>query len=254
MSGNNLQGGAVHSDIRREENSMTVKKTFFLAALIPLMALSQLWAGDSASFVDLGFSPDGRIYMFAQYGVQAGTLRSWADLFVVDVPRNNFVSGGRISYTHDSPVLAGQDGSGALYRIIARNAALADQYGVTFLRQGQPLYIALDNDPPPSGETIEFRDFESGNSYRASLVSLAEGSGENLKSSFYINLERLSPGGQRKNYTVGTPQLKRPLIAAYRIKKVMIAPRDGSIVFVIEMKKQAGNGYDIRYMIEAARL
>jgi predicted secreted protein len=233
---------------------MTLRKTFLLTVLIPLISLSSLWAGDSASFVDLGFSPDGRIYMFAQYGVQSGTLRPWADLFVVDVPRNNYVSGGRISYTHDSPVLAGQDGSGALYRIIARNAALADQYGVSFLRQGQPLYIALDNDPPPSGETIEFRDFESENSYRAALVPFVEGSGESLKSSFYINLEKISPGGTRKTYTVGTPQLKRPLIASYRIKKVMIAPRDGSIVFVIEMKKQAAASYDIRYMIEAARL
>lgn len=233
---------------------MIVRKTFLLTALISLIALSSLWAGDSASFVDLGFSPDGKIYMFAQYGVQSGTLRPWADLFVVDVPRNNFVSGGRISYTHDSPVLAGQDGSGALYRIIARNAAMADQYGVSFLRQGQPLYIALDNDPPPSGETVEFRDFESGNSYRASLVPFVEGSGENLQSSFYINLENSSPGGTRKTYTVGTPQLKRPHIAAYRIKKVMIAPRDGSLVFVIEMKKQAGASYDIRYMVEATRL
>jgi predicted secreted protein len=233
---------------------MVLRKTLLLAALIPLAALSSLWAGDTASFVDLGFSPDGRIYMFAQYGVQSGTLRPWADLFVVDVPRNNFVAGGRISYTHDSPVLAGQDGSGALYRIIARNAAVAEQYGVSFLRQGQPLYIALDNDPPPSGETVEFRDFESGNSYRASLIPQVEGSGEGLKSSFYISLENTPRNGARRTYTVGTPQLKRPLIAAYRIKKVMIAPHDGSIVFVIEMKRQTPGGYDIRYMIEAARL
>jgi predicted secreted protein len=237
-----------------EENSMVLRKTLLLAVCILLMALSPLWAGDAASFVDLGFSPDGKIYMFAQYGVQSGTLRPWADLFVVDVPRNNFVSGGRISYTHDSPVLAGQDGSGALYRIIARNAAVAEQYGVSFLRQGQPLYIALDNDPPPSGENIEFRDFESGNSYRANLVPYVEGSGEDLKSSFYINLEKTSRDGVRGTYTVGTPQIKRPLIAAYRIKKVMIAPHDGSIVFVIEMKRQIAGGYDIRYMIEAARL
>jgi predicted secreted protein len=233
---------------------MILRKTFLLAALIPLAALSSLWAGDTASFVDLGFSPDGRTYMFAQYGVQSNTLRPWADLFVVDVPRNNFVSGGRISYTHDSPVLAGQDGSGALYRIIARNASMAEQYGVSFLRQGQPLYIALDKDPPSSGETIEFRDFESGNSYRANLVSYVEGSGENIKSSFYISLESTAADGTKKNYTVGTPQLKRPHIAAYRIKKVMIAPHDGSIIFVIEMKKQGSGGYDIRYMIEAARL
>jgi predicted secreted protein len=233
---------------------MVLRKTFLLAAFIPLVAFSSLRAGDTASFVDLGFSPDGSIYMFAQYGVQSGSLRPWADLFVVDVPRNNFVSGGRISYTHDSPVLAGQDGSGALYRIIARNAAVAEQHGVSFLRQGQPLYIALDDDPPSSGETIEFRDFESGNSYQASLVPYVEGSGESLKSSFYITLENTPRNGARRTYTVGTPQLKRPLIAAYRIKKVMIAPHDGSIIFVIEMKRQTAQGYDIRYMIEAARL
>jgi predicted secreted protein len=237
-----------------EETSMLPRKIFLLAVLILMSAVSVLWAGDTASFVDLGFSPDGRIYMFAQYGVQSKTLRPWADLFVVDVPRNNFVSGGRISYVHDSPVLAGQDGSGALYRIISRNAGLADQHGVNFLRQGQPLYIALDNDPPFSGESIEFRDFESGNSFRANLVPFVEGSGENLKSSFYINLENTSRNGTRKTYVVGTPQLKRPLIASYRIKKVMIAPHDGSIIFVIEMKRQADGGYDIRYMVEAARL
>jgi predicted secreted protein len=237
-----------------KETFMLLRKTFFLAVLALSGAVSVLWAGDAASFVDLGFSPDGKTYMFAQYGVQSKTLRPWADLFVVDVPRNNFVSGGRVSYVHDSAVLAGQDGSGALYRIIARNAALADQYGVNFLRQGQPLYIALDNDPPLSGESIEFRDFEAGNSFRASLVPFVEGSGENLTSSFYINLEYTSRSGEKKTYVVGTPQLKRPQIASYRIKKVMIAPRDGSIIFVIEMKKQADGGYDIRYMVEAARL
>jgi predicted secreted protein len=192
--------------------------------------------------------------MFAQYGVQSGTLKPWADLFAVDVPRNSFVSGGRISYTHDTPVTAGQDGSGALYRIIARNAALAEQNGVDFCRQGQPLYVSLDSDNGNTGESIEFRDFETGNSYKAGLVPYVEGSGTNLKSSFYINLERSSRNGERKTYTVGNPQVKRPLIASYKIKKVMIAPRDGSIIFVIEMKKQAEGGYDVRYMVEAARL
>lgn len=212
-----------------------------------------LWAGDTASFVDLGFSPDGTAYMFAQYGIQSATLRPWADLFVVDVRRNNFVEGGRISYVHDSPVTAGSDGSGAFYRLIARNAALAERYGVNFLIQGQPLYIAMNGDSG-GGESVEFRDFEGGSSYSASLRSLVEGSGAQLKSSFYINLERTGPEGSRKSYTVGTPQVKRPLIASYRIRKVMIAPKDGSMIFVIEMKKQEGGGVDIRYMVEAVRL
>ena len=230
-------------------------KTLCFFAMILLAGMS--WAGDTASFADLGFSPDGKTYMFAQYGIESKTLKPWADLFIVDVPQNNFVSGGRISYTHDTPVVAGQDGSGALYRIIARNASIAERYRINYCFQGQPLYIAL-NDETSSREQeaapVVFRDFESGASYRATLVPYTEGSGATLKSSFYINLERTTKDGARKVYTVGTPQLKRPLIASYRIRKVMIAPQDGSMIFVIEMKKTDGGEIDIRYMVEALRL
>ncbi|HCC37708.1 MAG TPA: hypothetical protein DEQ14_08870 [Treponema sp.] len=232
---------------------MFSKKTFLVAAGILIVSVFPLWAGDAASFADLGFSPDGKFFMFAQYGVQSRTLKPWADLFVVDVARNNFVSGGRVSYVHDSPVIAGQDGSGALYRIIARNTALADQYRLNYLNQGQPLYIALNGDFSGS-ESIDFRDFESGATYKANLVSYIEGAAENLKSSFFINLENTSRDGVRKNYTVGNPQIKRPLIGAYRIRKVMKAPHDGSMIFVIEMKRQSEGDTDTRYMVEALRL
>ena len=228
---------------------------FLITALF--LCVSGLWAGDTASFVDLGFSPDGKIYMFAQYGVESGTLKPWADLFIVDVPKNSFVSGGRVSYTHDSPVVPGQDGSGALYRLIAQNAAIAERHKVNYCFQGQPLFIAL-GDESNSGANrqspIEFRDFESGASYYASLVSDVEGSGQGLKSSFYINVERISRDGSKKTYQVGNPQFKRPLISSYRIRKVMIAPHDGSMIFLIEMYKQEGSGFSIRYMVEALRL
>jgi predicted secreted protein len=230
---------------------MSGKKSSFFAALFCLCALA-LQAGDSASFVDLGFSPDGRAYMFGQYGVQSKTLKPWAELFVVDVPRNNFVAGGKASFVNDRAVLAGQDGAGALYRLVAKNAALADANGIDYCNQGQPLYVALDDESAAS--PIDFRDFESGAAFKATIVPYIEGSGANLKSSFYINLEKTGRDGARKSYTVGTPSVKRPLVASYKIKKVMIAPRDGSIIFVIEMKKQADSGYDIRYMVEAARL
>jgi predicted secreted protein len=241
------------SDIDKEEFLMTEKKLFWFVMIALILSVSCLWAGDSASFVDLGFSPDGKVYMFAQYGVQYKTWKPWADLFVVDVPRNNFVSGGKISYSHSQPVVAGQDGSGALYRLISRNTALADRYGVDFLRQGQSLYVAVDKGST-TGETIEFRDFETGSSYTARLVSLVEGSGTGLKSSFYITLERQARDGARKTYTVGTPQIKRPLVSGYRIKKVIVAPHDGSLIFAIEMTQPGEGGIDIRYMVEALRL
>jgi predicted secreted protein len=235
---------------------MLWKKSFCLVLGALIFNGLRLWAGDNASFVDLGFSPDGRIYMFAQYGVESDTLRPWAELAVVDVPRNNFVAGGRVSYTHPGAVTNGQDGSGALYRLIAQNGALANRHGVDFLLQGYPLYLSLETSDRAGdgGESIEFRDFQAGVSYKAVLIPTLEGGGAGLKSSFFINLERTARDGSKRSYTVGSPAVKRPLISSYRIRKVMTAPRDGSLIFVIEMKKSGSGGFDIRYMTEALRL
>lgn len=223
-----------------------------IAALV--LCTSSLRAGDIASFVDLGFSPDGRTYMFAQYGVRSGTLEPWADLFVVDVARNDFVSGGKISYTHNAPVIGGQDGSGAFYRLIAQNAALAQRYGISFLLQGHPLYISLENNLDTPAKTIEFRDFEQNASYRAVLNPYVEGTGAAVWSSFYINLEHTARDGSKKTYVAGNPRIKRALIGSYSIKKVILSPQGRFMVFVIEMKRHNNGSFDIRYMVETLQL
>ena len=230
------------------------KKAFYVLVLALFLGLSGLWAGDTATFVDLGFSPDGKTYMFGQYGVQTGTLRPWADLFIVDVERNNFVSGGRMSFVNDRPVVSGQNGSGALFHLVAQSAALAARYNIDYCFQGQPLFIALDTKPNDPPRPIEFRDFEKGTRYRASLVSQSEGSGVSLRSSFYINLERTERDGSRQTYRVGSPQLMRPMVSSYHIHKVMIAPQDGSMIFVIQMIMPEGRHFNVRYMVEAVRL
>jgi len=191
--------------------------------------------------------------MFAQYGVKSVTLRPWADLYVVDVSHNDFVSGGRITYTYDKPIDAGQDGSGALYQVITENTELIKRYGITYPSQGQPLYIAVSGDPSYEGETITFRDFVSGVFYQASLVEKINGSGENARSSFFINLESIDSDGEVKSFIIGTPHLERSSVFSYRIKKVLVAPSGNSIIFVIEMKHHAQSGHDIRYMVETLR-
>ena len=235
-------------------NSMLLKKTVLAVLIINLTFVSALWAGDSAVFVDLGFSPDGKTYMFGQYGVLSPSLKPWAELYVVDVANNEFVSNGRVSYTQDTPIKAGQDGSGAFYQLLAGNSSLTNRYGIVFQNQGQPLYISRSENPPERGENIDFRDFISGKSYRARLVPTINGSGQNTRSSFYIDLEASSPNGQTKNYTVGAPNFVRQRIASYNFKKVVINSAGNSIIFVIEMKRVAENGYDIRYMVEALQL
>ena len=231
---------------------MLKKKKICTLAAIMFFGIQGLWAGDTATFVDLGFSPDGRTYIFAQYGVQSTTLRPWADLFVVDVTRNNFVSGGRINYIHSRPITAGQDGSGALHRVIAQNASIAERHNVNYNLQGKPLFIAMNDGIP--GETIEFRDFENNISYRATLVPSFEGHGAGLRSSFVINLESTTQSGARRTYTVGTPQVRRPLIESYRIRQVMVDPQSSSMIMVIEMRQRADENFNIRFMVEAVRL
>jgi predicted secreted protein len=240
---------------------MLRKKALYAVVFFLVMINSGLWAGDTALFVDFGFSPDGKIYTFAQYGIESKTLRPWADIFIVDVPRNNFVSGGKLNFVHPSPVVTGQDGSGAVYRIIADNSAMFSRYNISFLNHGQPLYIGVDNAVVEKGQSIEFRDFDEGSSYKANLVQYVEGSGTNLKSSFYINVEKTARSGAKTAYTAGNPQIKRSLISSYKIAKVLTGPRGGagqpksdSLIFVIETEYHSPNGISIRYMVEALSL
>jgi predicted secreted protein len=234
---------------------MLLKKTVLILLFILLTCVSALWAGDSAVFVDLGFSPDGRMYMFGQHGVLSPSLRPWADLYIVDVVSNTYAQNGRVSFTQDAPISAGQDGSGILHRLVSNNSSLTTRYRINFQNQGLPLYISRDENPPPRGDRIEFRrDYLSGERCTAQIFPTITGSGRNVRSQFYITLEIISPNGQIKRYTVGTPNYVRQGIAQYNIKKVLIDANSSSIIFVIEMKRAADNGYDIRYMVEAVRL
>jgi len=233
---------------------MLLRKLILIFSLILFICASALWAGDVASFIDMGFSPDGKIYMFGQYGVLSPALKPWAELYVVDVSANNFVPNGRMSYTQDSPIKAGQDGSGAFFQLVANNSAFTSKYNINFQNQGLPLYISRDESPSSNGEIIEFRDFLTGKAYKAELIPRREGSGQNVRSWFSINLESKAQNGQIKNYNIGNPQIKRQKIETYNINRVLIDPRGESIIFIIEMKRVSDSGYDIRYMVEVQRL
>jgi predicted secreted protein len=225
-----------------------MKKKTLLAAALFLLSLF-LWAGDTAVFVDLGFSPDGKTYMFGQYGVQPDTLRPWADLYVVDVASNSFVPGGRINYVHNDSVTASHDGSGALYRVIARNTALADRYNIGYLFQGQLFYVSIENGVPPDVETIEF---PVGLSYKATLTSNVR---DPAGASFSISLERKTSDGAVRRYSVGNAGIRRPGVVSYKISRVIASPRNDALIFVIEMRrKNSGGSTDIRYMVETVKL
>jgi predicted secreted protein len=232
---------------------MSRGKCSFSLIVFSLLCAAEIFAGDVASFVDLGFSEDGRTFMFAQYGVTEGSLKPWAEMRIVDVLSNDFVPSGRLNYTHSDRIAAGQDGSGALFRLIARNAPAIERYAIPFLYQGIPLYISLLNGHTPGGDVIDFRDVEKDSAYTATLVPFTEGYGETLRSSFFIQLNRIEKNGATRTFTVGTPDVKRSGVQSYSIKKVLVAPDRSSIIFVIEMRVLNGNGPNIRYMVETLR-
>ncbi|MDR0639561.1 MAG: DUF2259 domain-containing protein [Spirochaetaceae bacterium] len=225
-------------------------KYFFSLIVFSLICAANVFAGDVASFVDLGFSEDGKVFMFAQYGVSEGSLKPWAEMRIIDVRANDFIPNGRFGYTHTDRIAAGQDGSGALFRLVTRNAQAIERYAIPFLHQGIPLYISLLNGHTLGGDNIDFRDFEGEVTYTAKIVPYIEGYGETLRSSFFIELRKTDKEGISKTFTVGTPNVKRTGVESYSIKKALIAPNRSSMIFVIEMRVQNGNGPDIRYMVE----
>jgi len=235
---------------------MFLKKTLLSILISLITCVSALWAGDSAVFVDLGFSQDGRTFMFGQHGVLSPSLRPWADLYVVDVAGNRFVQNGRITYTENTPIRAGQDGSGILQRLLSSNSNIINRYAINMQNKGMPLYISRDEVLPARGESIEFRDFINRKSYRARLIPTINGSGQNVSSQFLIELEarNIDNGQLLRTYTVGTPHFVRQQISQYNIKRVIVDSTGASIIFVIEMRRTAANGHDIRYMVEAVRL
>ena len=70
-----------------------MRKVFFAFVAI-CFSVGSVFAGDVASFVDKGFSEDGKYYVFGQYGKTDKKFQGWADICQVDIAKNDYVDGG----------------------------------------------------------------------------------------------------------------------------------------------------------------
>jgi predicted secreted protein len=212
-------------------------------------------AGDIANFVDEGFSQDGAYYAFAQYGVADATLLPWAEVFVVDVAKNNFVPGGRPRYKGHAPITAGQDGRAALHTLLAAHPSLASQYGLSFQApqaRSIPLYVSQEDATDTDNQTITFHDYDANTAYTARITQVTYGEGITLRSSFFITITRQVESGKLTTFQAGTPTLRRPLVLSYTIRQVLTRSDHHALVFVVEkaVLPSAGGAPDIRYMVE----
>jgi predicted secreted protein len=229
-----------------------MRKRFFLVGMLVFLSLIPLFSGDIASFVNLGFSEDSSVFMFGQYGILNGSQQPYAGIYAVDVKNNRFVRDGVFEKLFTDEIEAGQDGSGALYKLLHEAAPIIKTHKVDHLSTGRLVYILIDGDKPK--DRIEFRDFVRGDSYVLTLVQQKFGTGKDVSASFHINLSVTPRSGKTRAYTLGIPDYRREQVLSYRIKGVYFTPAEDGLVVVVEKEMWDEEGRNIRYMVETTPL
>ncbi len=210
------------------------------------------WGGDVASMVNLGFSEQSDSFAFAQYGIQEDTLLPYADMFIVDVERNRFVSDGVQSFVGNDIVAPGYDGASALYSLLRAYKAALEQNIIRSTNTGRLIYVLMDGDDPR--EQLQFRDFERNVTYGVHLVQSSQGENADTESRFHLVVSMTKEDGTAQEFIVGAPEYDRKGVLRYRIHQVIVSPDEQSMIFVMEKEEYADSGVDIRYMVETTRL
>ena len=223
-------------------------RRFALVLLLLSIALCAA-AGDIALFENLGFSPDGRVFLFGQYGVSEEDSMPYADLYAVDVVNNSFVSNGVFQMAVERPLSLGQDGRGALFALLGEAQAIVDRYQVDHLSNGRPIYVLVDGEQPR--ERISFRDFNADNRYELVLLQDQRTSESGVEASFHIQFTVIYPDDRSRTVTVGRPGYYRENVEEYRITQVLLSPAEDAVIIVVEKHTPDGS---VRYMVETTPL
>ncbi len=229
-----------------------MKNRLILLIVLSFIFVAGLFAGDKAELVNLGFSPDGRFFLFGQYGYDGENSKSYADIYLVDVEKNLFVPGGVFKGEYISSLEPGQSADGGLFTLLESVGSLRDKYNIDYLKKGRPLYIRIE-ESEESMETLDFRDFETGTHYKMNLSQDIKSNEEGipLDSSFYIDLSFTSSAGREVPFTIGHPDYRRKGIGEYRIERVITDPKGHSIVVIIA---KIDTDLNVRYMVETLKI
>lgn len=225
-----------------------------LACSVLALASIFAFAGDAASFDDIGFSKDGKYYIFGTYGKTDKEYKAWAEIYTVDVKKNDFVK-GEVYKTN----LSGKDSeiSGkkcyqqlkdeSEWKLAKYEAKPADAETLLFLRESEK--------KDPEAEIV-FQDFEAAKEgekiyYHVKLIPEFDGKGKNVKSKFYIDVQRKNESGDVVSaWKVGSPDIRRKGITAYQIDRIFTDKSGKNLVFIIQKTLEDNKGISIRYMVE----
>ena len=230
---------------------------------IPFVFLSfflgmYIFAGDAAVFVDEGFSKDGSIYVFGQYGKKDRSFEPYAEIFVVDVAKNDFVTGG-IFKSEVGQSSVSESALSVFEKLEAKNFLKLKKYDLKKINADNLLYVSSDENKK-GFEKIIFSDFEASTlaepvKWSVELIPSVSGNADNASSSFYISVKKQDASGRViKEYKAGSPDIRRKGVSGYNIEKILRDDYQKSLVFVIEKTVEDKNGISIRYMVETLKL
>ena len=227
-------------------------------ALCVSLCCAALSAGEVATFVDKGFSEDGKYYVFGQYGRTDKKYQGWAEIYQVDIAKNDWVDGG-VFKINPTAVTADKAGVEVYEALEGKNYYYLRDLKCKVADADRVLYI-LDDVNKTGTDEIVFTDFnnstvDSPNTFHIQLVPTINGKGKSVKSSFYIWVEKKDAEGNTISKTkVGSPEVVRSGISNYKIERIMCDPSQTNFIFVIEKIQEDDTGISIRYMVEAAKI
>ena len=226
-------------------------------ALIFALSITSLFAGDVASFVDCGFTADGKYYVFGQYGKIDKKFQGWAEIYQVDIAANDYVDAG-VFKTKPSSVTADKSGKEVYEALEAKSYYYMKDFKTSPANADHVLYILEDINKKGTDE-IKFTDFrgsdiEKPDTYTINLVPTITGKGKNVKSSFYINVVKTdAKGNVLMTKKVGSPDIVRKGVSNYKIERIFCDNSEKNLIFVVEKMFEDDAGISIRYMVEAAQ-
>ena len=228
-----------------------------LCGIIVLAASLCTFAGDAAAFVDVGISSDGKTYIFGEYGRTDNDFQGYAEIYTVDIAKNDFVSGG-VFKTEPSVATSSKSGKTVYDELLEKAGWAVRKYECKPALPENLLYIR--DERVNDGTEIVFKDFEGSSTeqsvfYHLKVNSCTEESGTSIRSSFSITLEKKNEKGELiSRNIVGNPSVKRKGVSSYKIDRVFSDKSGRNLVFIIEKQVKDKNGTSIRYMVETIRL
>ena len=222
---------------------------FFLSRFLVVLFLfypGLLLSGDNAEFVSLGWSDNYNYYAFGQYGIEDGSGFPYAEIYIIDVEKNEFVNNGsfRKRVETDTTFLTGLS---VLINLRQKADSLFDKYEISELRPGKVLFPGSNGQQKTASYSLN-----NGKELRLHLVQKSKGEIHEYTSESAFHLEIYS--GEQPKSTIGNINRFRRGIIRYDINRVLSGPGEKNIVVVIQKQMLGFEGPSIRYMVETAKL